>query len=117
LRPIWDMVARTAFTQLRHSALLLAVCTLLMLVAFVLPVAALFAPHAGTQWLAALSLLLMGASYVPVLRYYGLSPFWAAALPAAGTLFLLMTWTSALRHWHCDGPLWKDRSYAGTGHS
>jgi hopene-associated glycosyltransferase HpnB len=117
LRPIWDMVARTAYTQLHHSPLLLAVCTLLMLAAFAMPVAALLVPHAVAQSLAALSLLLMAASYVPLLRYYGMSPLWSAVLPAAGTLFLLMTWSSALRHWQGSGSLWKDRSYAGTSHS
>lgn len=117
LRPIWDMVARTAYTQLRHSPVLLAVCTLLMVAAFVLPVAALFTAHAGTQALAAFGLVLMAASYIPVLRYYELTPLWSAALPAAGTLFLLMTWTSALRHWHGSGSLWKDRSYADPDHS
>ena len=116
LRPIWDMVARTAFTQLRHSAMLLCVCTLLMLAAFALPVAALLAPAAGAQWLAVLSLSLMAATYVPVLRYYGMNPAWSVTLPVTGTLFLLMTWTSALRHWHGDGSLWKDRSYAGMEH-
>jgi len=117
LRPIWEMVARTAFTQLHHSGLLLMLCTLLMLGAFAAPVAALFAPAPGAQALAAGSLLVMGGSYVPVLRYYGLSPLWAAALPLTGVLFLLMTWTSALRHWHGDGSLWKDRHYAGMEHS
>jgi hopene-associated glycosyltransferase HpnB len=116
LRPIWDMVARTAFTQLRHSPLLLGTCTVLMSAAFLLPLAALFAADAATAALAALSLLLMAASFVPLLRYYELNPLWSAALPAAGLLFLLMTWTSALRHWQGGGALWKDRSYAGMGH-
>lgn len=117
LRPIWDMVARTAYTQLRYSPVLLAICTVLMAAAFVLPVVALFVPDAGVRSLAGLSLLLMAGSYIPVLRYYEFSPFWSATLPAAGTLFLLMTWTSALRHWHGSGSLWKDRSYVGTGHA
>lgn len=114
IRPIWNMVARTAYTQLRHSPLLLGACTLLMLAAFVLPVAALFAPAPAAAG-GLLGLVLMGASYLPLLRYYELSPAWAATLPAAGVLFLLMTWTSALRHWQGTGAVWKDRNYAGTG--
>jgi hopene-associated glycosyltransferase HpnB len=117
LRPIWDMVARTAYTQLRYSPILLAACTALMAAAFVFPLVALFVPHPAAQSLAGLSLLFMAGSYIPLLRYYELSPFRSAALPFAGVLFLLMTWTSALRHWHGNGSLWKDRSYAGTGHA
>lgn len=117
LRPIWGMVARTAYTQLRYSPILLGMCTALMVAAFVLPVATLFLPHAAAQSLAGLSLLLMAGSYIPLLKYYDLNPLWSLALPAAGTLFLLMTWTSAWRHWQGNGPLWKDRSYAGTGHA
>lgn len=117
LRPIWDMVARTAYTQLRYSPALLVMCTVLMLAAFVLPIAGLLLPHAGTQSLSTLSLALMAASYLPLLKYYGMNPLWSAVLPVAGVLFLLMTWSSALRHWHGGGSLWKDRNYARTGHS
>ena len=41
LQSIWDMVARTAFTQLRYSPALLVLCTVVMLCAFAAPVAAL----------------------------------------------------------------------------
>lgn len=112
VRSIWDMVARTAYTQLRHSPLLLALCTVLMVCAFVLPVIALFVPGAAAAGI--LALLLMAAGYVPTLRFYELGIGWAAAMPVAGALFLLMTWGSAVRHWQGAGALWKDRSYAHT---
>mgnify|MGYP007026240967 FL=1 len=53
----------------------------------------------------------MAASYLPVLLYYRRSPVWALALPVIGTLFLAMTWTSALRHWRGEGARWKGRRY------
>ena len=43
LRAIWSMVARTAYTQLRHSPLLLAGTVAGMLLLYYVPVAATFA--------------------------------------------------------------------------
>jgi hopene-associated glycosyltransferase HpnB len=112
LGSVWDMVARTAFAQLRHSLLLLLLCTGLMLAAFPLPLAALgVAGWPRAAGVAALGLMLAG--YLPTLRYYGLPAWWAPALPLAGILYLLMTWSSAWRHWAGTGARWKDRSYLG----
>jgi len=118
LQPIWAMVTRTAFTQLKYSPLLLLLCTLLMFAAFILPVAALLYGHglagngsaavAATAWS---SLIIMCGTYLPVLRYYGLHPLRAALLPVAGTLYLGMTWASAARHWRGTRAEWKGRTY------
>ena len=113
LADIWSMVARTAYTQLRHSIVLLLLCSSLMTAAFVLPVAGLFSTGAATSLLAAGALFLMVASFMPTLRYYGIHPLWCAGLPLAGALYLLMTWTSAWRYWTGAGAAWKQRSYAG----
>lgn len=113
LAPVWDMVARTAFTQLRHSATWLAICTVLMLAAFVFPLAALAFPDAP-RTAGAMALALMAVSYTPTLRYYALPAAWSLALPLAGILYLLMTWTSAWRHWFGSGARWKERHYQGT---
>jgi hopene-associated glycosyltransferase HpnB len=110
LRSVHDMVARSAFTQLRYSALILLAVTATMIAAFWLPVLACFVPGAGVYGLAALAALLL--SYIPTLRYYSLSPLWALAMPLTGTLYLAMTWSSALRHWRGTGSNWKGRSYA-----
>lgn len=113
LGPVWEMVARTAFTQLRHSLPLLLFCTALMLAAFVLPVLAL--GHGGPPRATGLAALaLMALNYTPTLRYYGLAPGWSLALPLAGFLYLLMTWASAWRHWFGNGARWKDRHYPNT---
>lgn len=113
LGPVWEMVARTAFTQLRHSLPLLLVCTGLMLAAFVFPVLAL--AHAGAPRATGVTALgLMALSYTPTLRYYGLAPGWNLTLPLAGFLYLLMTWSSAWRHWSGKGARWKERHYPNT---
>jgi hopene-associated glycosyltransferase HpnB len=108
---IRDMVARTAFTQLRYSNVLLGACTLLMLLAFVAPVAGLWAPPPAARALAAFACAALAATYVPLLRYYGMNPLRALTLPLAAMLFLVMTWTSALRYWRGTRSVWKGRTY------
>ncbi len=108
---IWNMVARTAFTQLRYSTPLLLLCTLMLVLCFVVPVAGLFAPLLEARLAAGLALLAMMGSYLPVLRYYDRSAWWALSLPVAATLYLAMTWTSALRYFRGERSRWKNRSY------
>ncbi|CAB5091717.1 Hopene-associated glycosyltransferase HpnB [Olavius algarvensis associated proteobacterium Delta 3] len=111
LAGIWNMVARTAFLQLRYSSLLLVVTTLVMGVTFWVPVVGLCLPGIGIR-MAALGIVgAMMVSYLPVLRFYGRSPAWAMALPGISALFVAMTWTSAIRHWVGSGADWKGRSY------
>ena len=113
LAGIWNMIARTAYTQLRHSFILLALCTALLTAGFVLPAAGLFSADPAVRSLGLAGILLMATSYLPTLRYYGMNPAWCIAFPLAGALYLLMTWSSAWRHWTGAGAHWKQRSYAG----
>ena len=107
LKSVHDMVARSAFTQLRYSTPLLLVVTALFALAYWLPIAALL----QGSWLAAAALLAMSAAYVPTLRYYGLSPVWSLASPLIGALYLGMTWSSAIRTWRGVRSQWKNRTY------
>lgn len=107
LRPIWEMVARTAYVQLRFSPLLLLLCTAAMLTLFALPLLGLFLEPP----LAAATLTLMAASYLPTLLFYRLSPLWSLTLPLAGLLYLAMTWHSALRYYRGVKSVWKGRVY------
>ena len=109
---IWDMVARTAFTQLRYSPILLIICSLLLLAAFVLPILSLIIHDSNAIILSLISLLFMAASYIPTLKYYSLNPCWSLSLPGAGLLYLCMTWSSAIRHWQGRGAHWKARHYS-----
>ncbi|MDH4380851.1 MAG: glycosyltransferase [Gammaproteobacteria bacterium] len=108
---IWNMVARTAFTQLRYSKGLLAVCTLLLIVTFIMPIAGLFSGQPNTRLVALGACLAMSASYLPILRYYGRPMLWALTLPLAASLYLAMTWTSAIRYFRGERSRWKNRSY------
>lgn len=119
LRPLWQMVTRSAFTQLRHSATALAGTVAGLVLVFVVPpvgVAIGLATHspvaastAGAAW------ALMGGTYLPMQRYHGLGAWWAVTLPMAAALYLAMTVDSARRHWTGRGAAWKGRSY-GSSH-
>jgi len=111
LADIWNMVARTAFCQLRYSAILLAGTTMIMLLVFWLPIAGLFFPAANAKIIAVCTLAAMILSYVPTVTFYGQSRGWALTLPLIATLYLAMTWSSAIRFWTGSGAAWKGRFY------
>ena len=113
LADIWDMVVRSAFTQLRHSTLALAATVAGMLVVYIAPPAAAVAGAlTGDGPLLALgsgAWMMMSAAYIPALRLYRQPPAGAALLPAAALLYTVMTVDSALRHWRGRGGAWKGR--------
>ena len=111
LADIWNMVARTAFTQLHYSSALLALVSLLMVLVFWVPVLAVLVGDLRTQVLGAAGLVFMAVSYLPTLRYYHRSALWVLLLPLIGSLFLAMTWSSAWRYFRGQRSAWKDRIY------
>lgn len=118
LASIWDMVARTAFTQLNYSPwLLLGTLVGMTLIYAVPPTGAIVGGLTG-NWLTAIAglsgWLLMAWAYLPTLRFYGCSPLLAFCLPAIALLYTLMTLDSALRHWRGQGGAWKGRIYSAT---
>jgi hopene-associated glycosyltransferase HpnB len=115
LTPIWSMVARTAYTQLRYSPALLAGTVAGMVLLYVVPVAALVRGltrrNVGLALPGAVALATMSAAYAPTVRSYRL-PLWRAlTLPLAGVLYTAMTIDSALRHARGQGGLWKGRPF------
>lgn len=112
LKPILDMVARTAYTQLNYSPILLALCTVIMISMFwVAPFACLLQPQKENYMVSAMVWIAMFFAYLPTLIYYRRSPLWGFTLPVIGSLYLAMTWTSALRYWRGERARWKDRRY------
>ena len=109
---IRDMIARTAFTQLRYSPALLLATVAGMLLTYIAPVALLFARNPTTQIFAACSWALMSLLYLPTLRFYRLSPLWAPLLPAVAAFYSYGTILSALRFYQGRGAQWKGRSQA-----
>lgn len=113
LRPIWNMVTRSAYTQLKHSAMWLSACTALMILMFWIPLMALTGDPSVWPGIAALAVMI--ATYIPTLRFYDRNPLAAALMPAVATLYLAMTWHSAINHWRGAGAQWKGRAYGSTG--
>ncbi len=99
------MIARTAFTQLRHSTLLLIGTVFGMLLIYVVPPAA----AAFGMWSGAVAWLLMTLAYTPILRFYGQSILWAPFLPVVAAFYTGATVRSALRYWRGLGGAWKGR--------
>jgi hopene-associated glycosyltransferase HpnB len=117
LGDVWSMVARSAYTQLGHSPLLLAGTLVgLVLVYLAPPLLALGWPLHGSAAAAGAALAawaLMAWTFQPTLRDYGRSPWLGLALPVAGALYLAMTVDSARRHHRGRGAEWKGRPGAG----
>jgi hopene-associated glycosyltransferase HpnB len=118
LADLWQMVARSAYAQLRYSILILAGTVLGLSLVFLVPVGAavggLVAGDAVIAGIGAATWLIMAATFVPMLRYYDQPVALAFTLPFTATLYLAMTVDSARRHWLGRGAAWKGRTYAAT---
>jgi hopene-associated glycosyltransferase HpnB len=108
---VWRMIARTAFTQLRHSPLILALTLVGLAVVWLVPVGAMLFAHGWAALAGVSAFLLAGLSYMPTLRRYGRSPLWAAALPVIALFYMSATLGSALIFWFGRGASWKNRAY------
>jgi hopene-associated glycosyltransferase HpnB len=122
LADLWNMVARSAYTQLRYSPWLLGATIAGLVLLFAVPPAAALGGlialgfGAGIQSSAGLIALVglgawgaMSATWVPTLRLYRLSPLRAPTLPLVAMLYAAMTVDSARRHAAGRGGLWKGR--------
>ncbi len=122
LASLWQMVARSAYTQLRYSPALLAGTLLGLLFLYALPPAGAIAglafllagggggPAAFTFGAGLAGWVLMAASYLPMLRLYRLSPLRAPGLPLIALLYAAMTADSARRHYAGHGAQWRGRT-------
>ncbi|MFW9263153.1 glycosyltransferase [Nostoc sp. CALU 546] len=124
LATIWDMVARTAYTQLNYSPLLLLGTLVGMPLIYLVPPVCLILGAVWGNWAMSgdkthyvyaftglFGWLLMTLAYYPTIRFYKCSPWLAFSLPAIAFLYTLMTLDSALRHWQGRGGAWKGRVY------
>lgn len=115
LKTIWDTIARTAFTQLNYSALLLIGTVLGMGIVYLVAPIGFIIGILTTNWLlagiASFTCLLMIIAYLPTIRLYNLPLVWAFPLPAIACLYTLMTIDSAIKYWQGKGGAWKGRTY------
>jgi hopene-associated glycosyltransferase HpnB len=115
LDDIRRMVARSAYAQLGYSPLMLLGCILGMALTYLAaPLLAFFASGVA-QALGAAAFALIFVSYVPILRFYGRSPWWGLALPLIALAYMAFTLDSAYQHGRGRGGLWKGRVQAQVG--
>ena len=109
---IRDLIARTAFTQLQYSALLLFGTLAGMLLTYVMPVVFSFSSRPAVWGASATAWILMALTYAPTVSFYELSPLWIPTLPLAAVFYTYATWLSAWRYWLGRGGQWKGRAQA-----
>jgi hopene-associated glycosyltransferase HpnB len=109
---IRDLIARTAFTQLGYSSLVLVGAILGMLLTYLVPVALTFHAQPLVWRVSLAAWALMTLSYLPAVRFYQLSPLWAPFLPLAALFYSYATCLSAVRYWRGKGGQWKGRVQA-----
>ncbi|HUE54894.1 MAG TPA: glycosyltransferase [Candidatus Udaeobacter sp.] len=109
---IRDLIARTAFTELRYSFFLLIATLIALFVTYVLPLISFFQGEDPAWFLAATAICLMAVSFGVTVRFYNLRFFWALTLPVAATFYAYATCVSALRYGLGRGAQWKGRAQA-----
>jgi hopene-associated glycosyltransferase HpnB len=115
LKVIWDTIARTAYTQLNYSPLLLIGTVVGMIIVYLIAPVGTIWGLVTANWLVfstcTVAWLLMIWAYVPTIKLYKIALPWAGLIPAIAFLYLLMTIDSALKYYQGQGGAWKGRTY------
>jgi hopene-associated glycosyltransferase HpnB len=109
VQDIRRMVARSAYAQLRYSPLLLAATVAGMALVYLAPVILALFGHGPAQALGLLAWALMTVAFLPILRFYRLSPLWGPFLPLIALAYMAFTVDSAYQYARKRGGLWKGR--------
>ncbi len=109
---IRDLIARTAFTQLHYSFLLLIATLAGLFVTFLLAWICFFILDDPGWLFASTAISIMTATYGATVRFYGLPWLWALTLPFAALFYGYATCVSAVRYWLGRGGQWKGRTQA-----
>jgi hopene-associated glycosyltransferase HpnB len=111
-RDIWMMVARTAYTQLGYSPLVLLGTVIGLFLTYIVPPVMALTAHGLAALIAGCTWLLMAVCFAPICRYYRRFPGWGVALPVIATFYLAATLGSAWNFARGRGGQWKDRHQA-----
>jgi hopene-associated glycosyltransferase HpnB len=109
LSDVKQMISRSAYAQLRYSPLLLATAAIGMTFTFLVPPLLTVFASGLPRYLGLAAWFAMALSFVPILRFYRLSPLWCVALPGIALLYLSYTFDSAYRNLRQTGGQWKGR--------
>jgi hypothetical protein len=108
---IGQMVARTAYAQLRFSPVLLLFTMFAMTLCYVMPPVLLAIGPAAAQVFALFAWLTMALMFQPTLRFYRVSRGYGIVLPAIAAVYLGFTLRSAYQYLRGRGGAWKGRTY------
>jgi hopene-associated glycosyltransferase HpnB len=111
-RPIWDMIERCAFAQLRYSTLALVATISAMAAIYFAPPLLLTSGSTSGVLLGAAAWAGMTFAFVPILRSYNCPPALAPLLPAIALFYMAATVASAISYWRGRGGHWKGRFHA-----
>ncbi len=106
---IGAMISRTAFAQLGHSYLVLAATLLGLFLTYLLPAVLLCLGDPLLVWAGVTALLLMSLCYLPMVRFYDLSPLWSLCLPLIAAFYAGAVIHSAVQYARGSGGRWKGR--------
>jgi hopene-associated glycosyltransferase HpnB len=106
---IGAMISRTAFAQLRHSYFLLLATLLGLSLTYLLPALLVFSNDPLLACLGLGALLLMSIGYLPMVRFYRLSPLWSLCLPLIASFYTGAVVHSVVQYTRGRGGTWKGR--------
>jgi hopene-associated glycosyltransferase HpnB len=108
---LWQMIARTAFTQLHYSAVLLLLTLAGLTLVWLVPAWEILFGQGWGRAAGIAAFVLAALSYLPTLTRYRCNPLWALALPPIASFYMAATVSSALNYWLGRGARWKNRAY------
>jgi len=112
LRPIWDMVVRSAFAQLDYSAVMLVLTVAGLALTYLAPPLLLLSAEPAAMLCGGIAWLGMAIAFLPTLRAYegrlGIAPL----LPLIAVFYVAATIGSAVLFWRGRGGYWKGRFQA-----
>jgi hopene-associated glycosyltransferase HpnB len=114
--PAWGeikrMVARSAYAQLQYSPLLLLAALTGLGITFLAPPLIAVVASGAARLMAIAAWALMALAFWPTLRFYRVSPLWAAMLPIIAAAYMGFTLDSAYQYMMRRGGMWKGRAQA-----
>jgi len=108
---LWQMITRTAFTQLHYSAVLLLLTLAGLTLVWLVPAWEILFGEGWGRAAGSAAFGLAALSYLPTLTRYRRSPLWSLALPLIASFYMAATVGSALNYWLGRGARWKNRAY------
>ncbi|MBV9686160.1 MAG: glycosyltransferase, partial [Alphaproteobacteria bacterium] len=112
VRPIWDMVARSAFAQLDYSPVMLVLTVAMLVLTYLAPPLLLLSAQPAAVLCGAIAWLGMTVAFLPTLRAYKAPRAIAPLLPLIALFYVAATVGSALLFWRGRGGYWKGRVQA-----